>query len=134
MDNQITITEASKKLGINRSKLNRLINEKGIKKNKEGRCCYVDYEMVQNMIKILASEGKIRSPKRSNQVSNHEEFIIDHYKVMVENLSKKNDELEEKNNALKSENFELRGEIKLISSKENRKSSVIDKISSMFKN
>lgn len=123
MNNLVSITEASKKLGINRSRLNQLINKNNIEKIKRGRCCFVKLDEVQNLVQTLAATGHIRTPTSSNQVSKHENFLFDKYENMIKSLMDRNKELEEKNKALEAKV----GELKLLSG-EKKSSSVFKKI------
>lgn len=144
--NLISITEASKRLGINRSTLNRFINEFEISKKKQGRVALVDFISVQNMIQVLASKGKIRTPTNQKKINHKSESINDHlnnhYRNEINRLVEERNKLEESNKTLtieldsikkmnktiKNENETLNNQMKLIEGKiENIKNGVISK-------
>ena len=66
-EEHIPLSEAAKRLGINRSTLSRFIDEAGLKKTKQGRCVLVNVRQVQELVTSMAAKGKIRTPKASNK-------------------------------------------------------------------
>lgn len=115
--NKVSITDAAKKLGLNRSRLNQIINESGIKKTKSGKVVLVDYNDVQNLIQTLAATGKIRTPKSSQQSKNQLDKTIDIIINELQTIRSERDELKEKLSAAQSEVFELRGTVKALTGK-----------------
>lgn len=113
---QVSITEAAKRLGINRSRLNQLINKNGVQKTKKGRASLVNYYQVQNLVQTLAATGHIRTPTGKNQVKQNEDntFFSKLYQEQIRDLQRERDQLKEKLEAVQSENIELRGELKLL--------------------
>ena len=112
--NLVSITEAAKHLGINRSRLNQLINKSNLSKEKEGRVSLVNLYEVQNLVQQLAATGHIRSPKSSHHNKKQDDYLITHLNDEVKRLASERNDLQEKIKALSSENLELRGELKLL--------------------
>lgn len=112
--NKVSITEASKKLGINRSRLNQIINKSEIKKTKIGRVVLIEYNEIQNLIQTLAATGKIRTPKSSQQSKNQLDKTIDFIISELQFVRTERNQLKEKLTAAQSEISELRGSIKLL--------------------
>ena len=112
--NLVSITDAAKHLGINRSRLNQLINQKNLSKKKEGRVSLVNLHEVQNLVQQLAATGHIRSPKSSHQNKNQDNQLINHLNEEIKRLSSERNDLQEKIKAISCENLELRGQIKLL--------------------
>lgn len=112
--NLLSITDAAKHLGINRSRLNQLINKEKLQKKREGRVTLVNLHDVQNLVQKLAATGHLRTPKSSKQDKSHENLLINHLNEEIKRLTSDRNELQEKNKALNSENLELRGELKLL--------------------
>ena len=118
-ENLISIIQASKQLGINRSTLNRFINEFDIPKTKKGRVALVDYSSIQTMVQQLAAKGRIRTPNGKKQIKTSSEpdqnHLIKHYRTELDRLLEYRKELEDKNknilfelNTTKEENKELK--------------------------
>lgn len=112
--NLVSITDASKHLGINRSRLNQLINKAKLQKKRTGRVTLVNMSEVQNLVQQLASEGHIRTPKSSHSNKKQDDYLITHLNEEVKRLASERNDLQEKIKALFSENLELRGELKLL--------------------
>lgn len=112
--NKVSITDASKKLGINRSRLNQIINGSQIKKTKVGKVVLVEYNEVQNLVQALAAEGKIRTPRSSHPAKNQIDRTMDLLVSELQFVRNERDQLREKLTATQSEVSELRGAIKLL--------------------
>lgn len=113
----ISITDAAKRLGVNRSKLNLVINQHKLPKKKQGRVALVDYHQVQELVQKLAATGKIRTPT-VKKTENNEYDLIEHFKEELKRVTAERNELFEKNKSLLAETFELRGELKLLKASE----------------
>ena len=106
----ISITDAAKKLGINRSTLNRFINDAKLKKIKRGRVALVNYQSVFDLVQKMAATGRIRAPKSSKQIKSHD----DQWKELYQEMKNERDEFKERCYALEKENYALQGEVKLL--------------------
>ena len=111
-DKTMSITQAAKNLGINRSTLNRFINEFSIPKTRKGRVALVEYPTVQKLVQELATQGKIKPARNTNLNKNssktHGEKLIDHYSKELARISEERAALQTKNKNLISEVKQLK--------------------------
>lgn len=107
-EEHIPLSEAAKRLGINRSTLSRFIDEAGLKKTKQGRCVLVNVRQVQELVTSMAAKGKIRTPKASNKQDKNP------WEDLYREAKREKEKLEERCLELEAMRRELEGSIKLL--------------------
>lgn len=111
MSDLISISEAARKLGINRSVLNRHINSSEIEKTKSGRSVLISYVQVCDLVQKLAVEGHLRAKPSQNRSNNKLKDTDDLIQILKDELKvvrEERDQLHKENKKLLAENGELK--------------------------
>lgn len=107
MSDLISISEASRKLGINRSVLNRHINTSEIKKTRSGRTVLVSYSAVCDLVQTLSGTGHFKVATRK-KLEKETDDLIKILKDELKTVREERDQLHRDNRKLLAENGELK--------------------------
>lgn len=124
MSEQMSVTDAAKRLGISRPRLSKLIDEHGIKKTEDGKKMLVDVAEVQTLLQRLASEQKVRTPAPNRKKTQSDDDLAEHYKAELRRVTQERDALADKVMALEG----FRTEVKLLKAAEQQKDQTIDSL------
>ncbi len=123
MSDLLSISDAAKKLGIQRPTLSKIIRDNKIETHTEGNKKLVSVITCQEQLQRLSALGKLRfraSTLTKPHTSNVND-IVDHYKEELRRLTAERNDLQDKMKALVSENIELGGELKRLRATESQK-------------
>ena len=112
MSEMVSISEAAKRLGIQRPTLSRIIKTEKIETRREGKRKLVRIIDCQNTIQEMSATGKLRLRTVKNKTKNQE----DGWKELYQEMKRERDQLKEHCRALESENLGLQGKVKLLKS------------------